>query len=235
MMRLPHQENNPEGLDACFVGIPIDLGSPSRSGHRHGPRDIRQESTMLRPCNITGAMPFESLNVADIGDVPVDFLDIYKSMETITGYYENILKADCVPLTLGGDHSLSLPILRAMKAKYGPVGIIQVDAHPDFHDEIFGEKFANGTTFRRALEEGLVSPKHMVQIGLRGSVLFKEYEQSFKWGRNQVCVCVCVCICVCPSHVCPSHVCPSHVCVYVQAVLFCVCPVVRTALDTFAT
>ena len=186
MMRLPHQENNPEGLDACFVGIPMDIGCSNRSGTRHGPRAIRQESTMQRPVNLTGAAPFESLNVADIGDVPINTYDIKKTMDIITQHYRRILEANCIPLTLGGDHTLTLPILRAMKEKHGPVGFIQVDAHTDLHDTMFGEKIAHGTPFYRALEEGLISPKHMVQIGLRGSVFVSDISDEFEWAQKQV-------------------------------------------------
>ena len=187
MMRLPLQENNPEGLSACFVGIPMDIGCSNRSGTRHGPRAIRQESSLLRPVNTTGAGPFESLQVADIGDVPINTYDIHKSLDIITEHYCRILKANCVPLTLGGDHTLTLPILRAMKEKHGAVGFIQVDAHADLAVAMFGEKIAHGTPFRRALEENLINPKHMVQIGLRGGLYGPgEFHDIFEWAQKQV-------------------------------------------------
>jgi len=185
MMRLPLQEGTPEGLDACFVGIPMDHGCSNRSGTRVGPKAIRYESNLIRPINITGAAPFESLNVADIGDVPVNTYNLPKTLDIITKYYQRILKAGCIPLTMGGDHTLTLPILRALKEKYGPVGFIQVDAHTDLNDTMFGEKIAHGTPFRRALEEGLISPKHMVQIGLRGGLYSSdEVRDTYDWARN---------------------------------------------------
>ena len=127
MMRLPLQEGNPQGLDACFLGIPMDIGCSYRSGPRQAPRQIRHESASLRVFNMsTGAAPFESLQVADIGDVPVNPFDLQKTMDIITGFYRKILSADCIPLAMGGDHLLSLPILRAMHEKHGRMGMIQV-------------------------------------------------------------------------------------------------------------
>ena len=114
MMRLPTQANA-KGLGACFVGVPIDIGASNRSGTRHGPRQIRAESCMIRPYNMaTRATPFDSLQVADIGDVAINTFDLKKSVGIIDKAYDGILAHDCVPLTLGGDHTLTLPILRAM-------------------------------------------------------------------------------------------------------------------------
>ena len=117
MMRLPSQPTA-AGLDVCFVGVPLDIGTSNRSGTRHGPRQIRAESCMLRPFNMaTGARPFESVQVADIGDVAVNTFDLKKSIGIIEAAYDDILLHGCKPLTLGGDHTLTLPILRAMRAK----------------------------------------------------------------------------------------------------------------------
>ncbi|BBI53578.1 hypothetical protein HORIV_59990 [Vreelandella olivaria] len=114
MMRLPTQETA-EGLDAAFIGIPMDIGTSNRPGTRLGPRQIRDESRMLRPYNMaTRAAPFESLQVADIGDVPINTFHLPKSVDIITAFYDDVLKHDCIPLTLGGEHTLTLPILRAM-------------------------------------------------------------------------------------------------------------------------
>lgn len=171
MMRLPLQASDAEGLDACFVGIPLDQGTSWRSGTRHGPRAVRQESAIIRQCNMaTGAVPFESLQVADLGDVPVNPYSLLKSLDIITSYYsDNIVSKGCVPLTVGGDHTLSLPVLRAIKEKHGPVALVHVDAHCDTSDTMFGERFTHGTTFRRAVEEELVDPHYVYQIGIRGS------------------------------------------------------------------
>lgn len=183
MMRLPHLPSA-EGLDACFVGIPLDIGTSNRSGTRFGPRQIRTESVMLRPYNMaTRAAPFDSLSVADIGDVPTNPYDLKDSVRIIEEFYDQkILRHGVRPLTLGGDHTLVLPILRAMAKKYGPVGLVHVDAHADINEEMFGEKIAHGTPFRRAVEDGALDPKRVVQIGLRGTGYTAE---DFDWARDQ--------------------------------------------------
>ena len=130
----------------------------------------------------TRAAPFDSLQVADIGDIAINTFNLQKSVAIIESAYDEILAADCKPLTLGGDHTISLPILRALKKKHGPVGIVHVDAHADINDHMFGERIAHGTPFRRAIEEGLIEPSRMVQIGLRAS----GYEaDDFDWPREQ--------------------------------------------------
>lgn len=182
MMRLPVAENA-RGLDAAFVGIPLDIGTSNRSGTRYGPRQIRQESVMIRPYNMgSGAAPFERLQVADLGDVAINPYSLADSVRRIELAYSDILAHGCIPLTLGGDHTLTLPILRAAAGRHGPVGLIHVDAHSDTNEEMFGEQLAHGTTFRRAFEEGLLAPQRVVQIGLRGS----GYEAAdFDWSRRQ--------------------------------------------------
>jgi guanidinobutyrase len=182
MMRLPAQARA-EGLDACFVGVPLDVGTSNRSGTRFGPRQIRAESALLRPYNMaTRAAPFESLQVADIGDVPTNPYDLKKSVAIIEAAYDAILAHGCRPLTLGGDHTLTLPILRAMRRRYGAVGLIHVDAHADINDAMSGEKVAHGTPFRRAVEEELLDTRRVVQIGLRGTGYAAD---DFEWPRRQ--------------------------------------------------
>ncbi|NNJ76106.1 MAG: agmatinase [Anderseniella sp.] len=182
MMRLPTAKTA-RGLDACFVGVPMDIGASNRSGTRHGPRQIRAESCMLRPYNMaTGAAPFDSLQVADIGDVAVNTFDLKKSVKIIEKAYDRILAQDCVPLTLGGDHTLTLPILRAMHKKHGPVALLHIDAHADINEHMFGEKIAHGTPFRRAVEEGLLAQDKVFQIGLRGTGYA---PADFDWPREQ--------------------------------------------------
>jgi guanidinobutyrase len=180
-MRLPAR-SNAEGLDACFVGVPFDIGSSNRVGARFGPRQIRSESAPIRPYNMaTRAAPFDSLSVADIGDVPINPYNLKKSIDIIESAYDEILKYDCKPLTLGGDHTIVLPILRAMKKKYGRVGVVHVDAHSDINDTMLGERVAHGTPFRRAVEEKLIDPQRVVQVGLRGT----GYAASdFDWSRE---------------------------------------------------
>jgi len=181
MMRLP-AATSAAGLDACFVGIPMDIGTSNRSGTRHGPRQIRAESVMLRPYNMaTGAAPFQAMQVADIGDVAINTFDLKKSVDIITETYTDILRHGAIPLTLGGDHTLTWPILRAMKAKHGPVALIHVDAHADINDEMFGEKVAHGTPFRRAFEDGCLQNDKVFQIGLRGTGYSPD---DFNWGRK---------------------------------------------------
>jgi guanidinobutyrase len=182
MMRLPAREDA-AGLDACFIGIPLDIGTSNRSGTRFGPRQIRAESAHLRPYNMgTRAAPYDALAVADIGDVPINPYDLKASIGIIERFYDPVLAAGCRPLTLGGDHTLTLPILRAMKRRYGKVGLIHVDAHADVNDTMFGETIAHGTTFRRAVEEGLLDCGRVAQIGLRGTGYAAE---DFDWPRQQ--------------------------------------------------
>ena len=181
-MRLPAQEGA-EGLDACFVGIPMDIGTSNRPGTRLGPRQIRDESRMLRPFNMaTGAAPFDRMQVADIGDVPINTFDLKKSVDIITDYFDNVLRHDVIPLTLGGDHTLTWPILRAMRNRYGPVALVHVDAHADINDEMFGEKVAHGCPFRRAWEDGCLINDKVFQIGLRGTGYSPD---DFNWARDQ--------------------------------------------------
>ena len=182
MMRLP-TATSAEGLDACFVGVPMDIGASHRSGTRFGPRQIRAESAMLRPYNMaTRQSPFDRLQVADVGDVATNTFDLKKSVGIIAQYYRDLLQHPVIPLTLGGDHTLTYPILTAMAEKHGPVGLIHVDAHADINDEMFGERIAHGTPFRRAVDDGLLDCKRVAQIGLRGT----GYSDSdFDWSRDQ--------------------------------------------------
>ena len=182
MMRLPQVEDA-SGLDACFVGVPFDLGTSNRTGARFGPRQVRSESVLLRPYNMaTRAAPFDSLRVADIGDVAINPYNLADSITRIEAAYDAILAHGCRPVSLGGDHTITLPILRAIHRKYGKVGLIHVDAHADVNDTMMGEKIAHGTPFRRAVEEGLLDCDRVVQIGLRGT----GYEaEDFDWCRQQ--------------------------------------------------
>lgn len=182
MMRLP-MKDTAEALDACFVGVPFDIGTSNRSGARFGPRQIRCESVLLRPYNMgTRAAPFDALAVADVGDVATNPYNLADSIGRIEEAYDRILAHGCRPLTLGGDHTIALPILRAVARRHGPVGLVHVDAHADINDIMFGEKIAHGTPFRRAVEEGLLDCARVAQIGLRGT----GYEaEDFDWPRAQ--------------------------------------------------
>jgi guanidinobutyrase len=182
MMRLPSMPSA-KGLDVCFVGVPLDTGTSNRSGARFGPRQIRSESCLIRPYNMaTRAAPFDSLSIADIGDVAINTFDLQKSIGIIEDAYDEILSHGCKPLTLGGDHTIALPILRAMHRKHGPLGLVHVDAHADVNDSMFGEKIAHGTPFRRCVDEGLLDGKRVVQIGLRATGYAAD---DFDWPRRQ--------------------------------------------------
>jgi len=130
----------------------------------------------------TGAAPFDTLQVADLGDVPINTYSLEKSLGIILGFYKSVQAADCIPLTLGGDHTIALPILRAMTAKHGPVALVHIDAHADVNPDMFGERIAHGTPFRRAVEEGLLDCHRVFQIGLRGSGYAAD---DFDWPRQQ--------------------------------------------------
>jgi guanidinobutyrase len=128
------------------------------------------------------AAPFDSFQIGDIGDVPLNTFNLAKSIEIIENFYGEIIEQGAKTVSIGGDHTITLPILRALKKKYGPMALIHVDAHADTNDEMFGEKVTHGTIFRRALEEGLVDAKKMTQIGLRAT----GYSSAdFDWARNQ--------------------------------------------------
>jgi guanidinobutyrase len=182
MMRLP-SATSPQGLDAAFIGVPLDIGTSNRPGARFGPRQIRAESALLRPYNMaTGAAPFDTLQVADLGDVPVNTFSLDKSLDIIGAFYDGVLAAGCRPLTVGGDHTIALPILRALAKKHGPVALVHVDAHADVNETMFGEAVAHGTPFRRAVEEGLLACEKVWQIGLRGTGYAAD---DFEWPRSQ--------------------------------------------------
>jgi guanidinobutyrase len=182
MMRLP-QATSTRGLDACFVGVPLDIGTSNRSGARFGPRQIRTESVLLRPYNMaTRAAPFDSLQVADIGDVATNPYDLKDSIRLIEAAYDEIIEHGCRPITLGGDHTIAWPILRSLHKKYGKVAVVHIDAHADVNDTMFGEKIAHGTPFRRAVEDGLLQCDKVTQIGLRGTGY---HADDFDWCRAQ--------------------------------------------------
>jgi len=172
-MRLPHVPlEDPRISDVAIglIGAPWDGGTTNRPGPRHGPRQLRDLSTMIRAGNgATGIRPFELVNCADLGDVAPNPADLMDSLERFSTYYARVKAAGIAPLTAGGDHLCSLPILRGL-ASDAPVGMIHFDSHTDLFDSYFnGSRFTHGTPFRRAVEEGLLDPKRVVQIGIRGT------------------------------------------------------------------
>ncbi|MEX0320325.1 MAG: agmatinase [Ruegeria sp.] len=182
-MRLP-QASALDGLDVAVLGIPMDIGTSWRSGTRFGPKQIRAESAMIRPYNMaTGAAPFDSLQIADIGDLAINTFSLAESLKIIKSSYDGILASGVIPVAMGGDHSITLPILRAVAAKHGPVALVHVDAHADVNDEMFGERETHGTVFRRAYEEGLIQPDKTYQIGIRGSgYAATDFTEAQGWG-----------------------------------------------------
>ncbi|WP_171204890.1 agmatinase [Ruegeria sp. HKCCA0235A] len=185
-MRLP-QAASLAGLDVAVLGIPMDIGTSWRSGTRFGPKQIRSESAMIRPYNMaTSAAPFDSLQIADIGDLAINTFSLADSLRIIRESYDAILAKNVTPVAMGGDHSITLPILRAIAAKHGPVALVHVDAHADVNDEMFGEKETHGTVFRRAYEEGLIVPDKTFQIGIRGSgYAASDFTEARYWGFRQ--------------------------------------------------
>jgi guanidinopropionase len=168
-MRTPLVHDASE-LDIALIGVPFDGGVENRAGPRHGPREIRNMSSLTRAVHhVTRVNPYQLCRVADIGDVPItNAFDLEASHADITQFYQKVHAAGVVPLSAGGDHSISLPILRAIAADRC-VGMVHIDAHTDTFDEELGSKFTHGTPFRRAVEEGLLDPKRTVQIGIRGA------------------------------------------------------------------
>ncbi len=183
MFRLPSQINA-ENLDMVIIGVGLDIGTSNRNGARFGPRQIRAESAMVRPYGMaTQAAPFDSFQIADIGDVALNTFNLLKSIDIIEEFYDEVLTHNAKPITLGGDHTISLPILRALRRKHGQkIALVHVDAHADINDHMFGEEIAHGTIFRRAIEEGLIDANKMVQIGLRTTGYSAE---DFDWSRDQ--------------------------------------------------
>jgi guanidinopropionase len=170
-MRLPNI-TQAEELDVAVIGVPFDGGTTYRPGPRFGPRGVRNQSAIIRPWNpVLKLAPFEKYRVADYGDLPVNPLSIEDTFHRIEAGITRVLVAGARTLCVGGDHSISLPILRAI-SKYHcePVGLIQFDAHNDLWDEYFGSKYSHGTPFRRAFEEGLLEDGNVLQVGLRGQV-----------------------------------------------------------------
>jgi len=199
-MRTPYVQD-PTNLDIAMIGVPFDSAVTNRPGARHGPREVRNQSSLIRRVHhVSKVNPFELCNVGDVGDTPVNPVNLINSLEMIEEFYQPLAEAGVVPLSCGGDHLITLPIFRAI-AKDRPVGMVHFDAHTDTADEAYnGEKYHHGTPFRRAVEEGLLDPKRTIQIGIRGSMSDDDYynfsyesgmrvvhiEEFFKLGVNKV-------------------------------------------------
>jgi len=170
-------------LDYCICGVPWDGGTTNRPGARHGPREVRNASSLIRLYHpVSLKSPYDKFNIADVGDCPVNPADLQDSLTKIEKFYQNIISTKTIPLSVGGDHLITLPILRAL-AKDTPVGLFQFDSHSDTWDSYFGGyKYTHGTPFRRAIEENLINPKKYVMLGIRGSLYDPD---DMKWAKDQ--------------------------------------------------
>ena len=181
--RLPHVSlEDANGIDIGVVGIPWDGGTTNRPGPRHAPRQMRDQSSMVRRMHqLTQVVPYDLCNVADLGDCPVNPANVDDALKRVEIYFKKLVAKGIRPLSMGGDHLSSLPVLRALGEKK-PVGMIHFDAHTDLYDSYFGGfKYTHGTPFRRAIEEGVLDPKRTIQIGLRGSMYDND---DFAYGEK---------------------------------------------------
>ena len=181
-MRLPQIED-PAEVDIALTGFPWDSGSTNRVGQRHGPREIRGNSTMMRLVHQASRIaPYDLCRIADLGDVPVNPINLDDTLARAGDFYRRIHEAGAVPLTAGGDHLGTLPILRGITGNQ-PMAMVQFDSHSDTNDTYFGDNpYTHGTPFRRAIEEGILDPKRIIQVGIRGSM----YSASdLDWAHEQ--------------------------------------------------
>jgi guanidinopropionase len=164
-----------ENVDIGLIGVPTDLGVTNRPGARHGPREIRNASSLMRSFNLgLGVNPYELCRIADIGDVRLSHrYDLEKQVEEIEAFYREVHSAGVLPISAGGDHSITYPIFRALGAD-APVAMVHIDAHCDTWGEFYGSKFTHGAPFRLAVEAGVLDPKRTIQIGIRGGQNFMD-------------------------------------------------------------
>ena len=179
-LRTQRCEIDPD-IDIGFVGVPFDLGVNYRTGARQGPAAVREASRVIRKVHpTTNIKPYELCNIADIGDAPVNPMSKDKSIESIQNFFSQVRSASIVPIAVGGDHTIPLPILRALVDKEIPVGMLHVDAHADVLDTLCGDQINHATFMRRAMEEGLLDPNRVIQIGMRGS-RFSEEDVKYSY------------------------------------------------------
>jgi agmatinase len=163
------QINEVNDVDVAIVGVPFDTGVSYRPGARFGPNHVRESSRLLRPFNpAANVSPFATQQVVDAGDIAANPFDIEEAISSIHKSYDQLLERAKRIVTIGGDHTITLPILRSLKAKHGPISVVHFDAHLDTWDSYFGADYTHGTTFRRASEEGLLDPEGCMHIGIRG-------------------------------------------------------------------
>ena len=169
-MRLPHVTDL-AGVDAAAVGIPFDTGTSYRTGARFGPEAIRSASALLRPFHpVFGIDLVEALSIVDYGDLPVAPGDTDETFRRVEAAFAPLVEAGVFPLVLGGDHSITLPELRVLARRHGPMALVQLDSHTDTWEAYFGQRYFHGTTFKRAAEEGLLETAASIQAGMRGGL-----------------------------------------------------------------
>jgi agmatinase len=170
--------------DVAVLGVPFDSGVSYRPGARFGPSHIRQSSRLLRPYNpAQDVSPFAEMQVADAGDLGVNPFDILEAIAAIETGAEEVIGSARRLLTLGGDHTIALPLLRCMARRHGPVAVLHFDAHLDTWDTYFGAPYTHGTPFRRAAEEGLTDPTRSLHVGIRGPLYgATDLEESTRLG-----------------------------------------------------
>ncbi|MFE5190252.1 agmatinase [Streptomyces sp. NPDC056628] len=172
--RLPRTDEV-DHVDVAVVGVPFDSGVSYRPGARFGPAHVRASSKLLRPYHpALDVSPFAAQQVADAGDIAVNPFDIADAMKTVELAARELGSGGTRLLTIGGDHTIALPLLRAVAAEHGPVAVVHFDAHLDTWDTYFGEPTTHGTPFRRASQEGLLDPERCLHVGIRGPLYSRE-------------------------------------------------------------
>ena len=183
-MRTPRVDTL-EGVDIGIIGVPYDGGLTCRTGARYGPREVRNQSSLMRAINVaSGDRPFEVARVADLGDVRFnDLFNLDNAIADIERVFAAIARSSVTPLSVGGDHSITYPILKGLVSRFdGPLGLIHVDAHTDTWPAFAGSKFHHGAPFRLAVDEGLLDPTRCVQIGIRGG---QNFADGLDYSRDQ--------------------------------------------------
>jgi len=180
-MRAPIVDT-PDQADIVMIGVPFDGGVTNRPGARLGPRELRNQSSLMRTIHpSTRVNPYNQCTIADLGDV--DFPEVYNldnCVERIHDFYQGVRNSGAVPLSAGGDHCISYPIIKALAAGK-PLALVHIDAHTDTWDSFGGSKYMHGTPFRRAVEAGAIDPKRTIQIGIRGA---QNSDEGWVYSRD---------------------------------------------------
>ncbi|MEE8109644.1 MAG: agmatinase, partial [bacterium] len=185
--RLPRVDDW-ETLDVALTGLPFDSGASYRPGARFGPRAVREASSLLRPYNpVLDVDPYKELNFGDAGDLALSPMDLQRTFSIVEERFRRIYRTEVTPLSFGGDHSLTLPILRGVNERCPRVCFLQMDAHLDTWDSYFGSKFTHGSLVIRAIEEGVIDPERSLQVGIRGPLFGPEdLQRNRDWGLDIV-------------------------------------------------